>query len=166
MRPTQPDFHAPRPLCSFANFMRDHLSSTLKKHKKGCFFCKTRVISAQKPTRFFADFARAVLCFHRLTGFGRKKNKESLFRNPPAGAVSGIAGPPRFPLGEIPPSVQRTKGGRLERESKPPGPFRRPRRAGRPPGPARGRDRGASVPRRPFNRDWDLPHAVRGPVDF
>jgi hypothetical protein len=53
--------------------MRHHAFLTLRKHKKAAFFCKIRVISARKPARFFTDFARAVVCFHRLTGFGRTK---------------------------------------------------------------------------------------------
>jgi hypothetical protein len=62
-----------KPPCKFSNFMRHHAFLTLENHKKAAFFCKIRVISAHKPARFLTDFARAVLCFHRLTGFGRTK---------------------------------------------------------------------------------------------
>jgi hypothetical protein len=50
-----------------------HAFPAVTKHTKAALACKNPYHFTTKISSLFADFARAVLCFHRLTGFARKK---------------------------------------------------------------------------------------------
>jgi hypothetical protein len=47
--------------------------SDAQKSQKCCFLLQNPCHFGTQTSPFFIDFARAALCFHRLTGFGRTK---------------------------------------------------------------------------------------------
>jgi hypothetical protein len=53
-----------------------------QKAQKSCFFLQNPCHLGTKTGSFYTDFPRAILCFHRFTGFGRKK-----IRNPFSGIL-------------------------------------------------------------------------------
>ena len=53
-----------------------------QKAQKSCLFSQNSGHFGTNTARFFTDFARAIVCFHRLTGFGCKK-----IRNPFSGIL-------------------------------------------------------------------------------
>jgi hypothetical protein len=47
-----------------------------RKAQKSCVFLQNRCDLGTKISSFYTDFARAVVCFHRITGFARKKVRD------------------------------------------------------------------------------------------